>query len=117
MKTTLKLMLLAAIVAIVAGPLLRAFAQTPSTDAGKWVGTWEGKQYGVPSVILRITKNDDSLQGEADFYILIKNDGGAPADAGKMTAPTIRPHVQGSDLEFQVIRKDRDGNPMDKPVL
>src|SRR5271170_5056476 len=117
MKTTLKLMLLAAIVAMVAGPSLRVSAQTPSADAGKWVGTWEGKQYGVPSVILKITKNGDALQGQADFYILIKNGGGAPTDAGKMTAPMIHPHVQGGDLDFQVVRKDRDGNPTDKPVL
>jgi len=117
MKTTLKLMLLAAIVAMVAGPSLRVSAQTPSADAGKWVGTWEGKEYGVPSVILKITKNGDALQGQADFYILIRNDSGVPTNAGKMTAPMIHPHVQGNDLDFQVVREDRNVSAAEKTVL
>jgi len=118
MKATLKFMLLAAIVTIVAGPS-RMFAQSASeaAPARKWAGTWEGKQDGVPSVVLKITGSGDALQGQAEFYVLIGHDGGPPTSAGTMTAPMIHPHVQGNDLEFQVIRKDRYGNPTDKPVL
>src|SRR5271163_2065637 len=105
MKTTLKLMLLAAIVAMVAGPSLRVSAQTQSAPVtSKWVGTWEGKLDDVPAVILRITEKGGALQGEADFYIVKRNDDGTPTSDDKMTVAMVNPHVQGNYLEFQVIR-------------
>jgi hypothetical protein len=118
MKTKLAVFLLAATAAAVAaGSPSPLYAQSAPATAQTMAGTWEGKQEGVPSVVLRITETGNATQGQVDFYILKKVDDGAPINAGKMTTPMVNPHIQGNALDFQIVRENRNGGPADKTVF
>jgi hypothetical protein len=118
MKAKLGTMLLVAIVAaIVTGYSSPVSAQTMSASTSRWAGTWESKRDGVPSVILKVTQDGVSIQGQAEFNLLKGSLGAAPTIAGTMKVAMVNPHLQGDALAFQIVREDRSGDASKRAVL
>jgi len=116
MKSRVILLLAAMVAAVMVAPVGMAQARDVSA-AGRWTGSWEGKQDGLPSVIVKVTQDDGVVQGQVSFNIIKRVEGGPPVIGGKMTVAMVNPHVEGNELMFQVIRRDRSGDPSKEAVL
>jgi len=68
-----------------------------------WVGVWQGRLGGVPSVELTIGNDAGQVDGTIVFHRVIKTADGPRSDS---TEPhtLIHPHFDGTKLVFQIVR-------------
>ena len=78
-----------------------AGAASPRTE--QWVGVWQGKLGGVPSVELTLGDDAGEVNGSIVFHIVL-NDGAGPHAASTEPHALIHPRLDGDRLLFQVKR-------------
>ena len=92
-----------------------AVAQS-NTDAG-WVGVWQGKLDGQPSVILTLAEDTGTLEGTLVLNIITREDGGQPRIVAHEPHVVVRPRIDGNNLSFQLKRLDASSPMMDFTVI
>ena len=77
-----------------------------SSDS-EWIGVWEGRLDGQPSVTLTLARDTGQLSGTLVLNIIKKEDGGQPHVAAVEPHALINPRVDGNSLSFGVRKIDQ----------
>jgi hypothetical protein len=87
-----------------------AAAQAPA-NAG-WTGVWQGQLDGQPAVTLTLADDGGALGGTVVFNLVERQPGGEPHVVSIQPHLLLNPHVSGTTLSFQIMRRDRSEEPM-----
>jgi hypothetical protein len=98
-----------------AGLALATIAGAASTGNAKWIGVWQGKLDGVPSVELTLANDAGEVEGTIVFHRIMK-DGAGPHIADTEPHTLIHPHIDGNTLAFQVKRGNGSDAILDMAV-
>jgi hypothetical protein len=98
-----------------AGLALATIAGATSTGNAKWIGVWQGKLDGLPSVELTLADDAGEVEGTIVFHGIMK-DGSGPRIASTEPHTLIHPHIDGNTLAFQVKRGNGSDEILDMAV-
>ena len=76
------------------------------------IGTWEGKENGLPSVEVRLGNKNGQISGTISFYFQTRGDDGKwHLNGNPFTVPILSPKLEGSVLRFETIHHREHDSP------
>ena len=88
----------------------------PTDNHANWIGVWQAKLDGIPSLELTLGDDDGQLNGTVVFHAVLKEKGGQPHIGSTEPHTLMHPKFEGNTLTFQIIRSHSDNKILNMTV-